>query len=142
MGLRWTGRDIAIGEGRAARGFTLLEVIIVLTVVAILVSIAIPAYQRVILRAREAVLKQNLHLLRSQIEEFAADYGRYPESLQELVEKGYLRELPLDPITGSRETWVPVPEDQPLSVEGKAGIKDVKSGAEGISSEGTPYSDW
>lgn len=120
----------------------MLEVIIVLTVVAILVSIAIPAYQRVILRAREAVLKQNLHLLRRQIEEFAADYGRYPESLQELVEKGYLRELPLDPITGSRETWVPVPEDQPLSVEGKAGIKDVKSGAEGISSEGTPYSEW
>jgi general secretion pathway protein G len=63
-------------------------------------------------------------------------------SLQELVEKGYLRELPLDPITGSRETWVPVPEDQPLSVEGKAGVKDVKSGAEGLSSEGTPYSEW
>ncbi len=136
------GRDIASGEPRPARGFTLLEVIVVLTVVAILVSIAIPAYQRVILRAREAVLKQNLHLLRTQIEEFAADYGRYPESLQELVEKGYLRELPLDPITGSRETWVPVPEDQPLSVEGKAGVKDVKSGAEGVSSEGTPYSDW
>ncbi|MCS6818059.1 MAG: prepilin-type N-terminal cleavage/methylation domain-containing protein [Blastocatellia bacterium] len=136
------GRDIAIGEARTPRGFTLLEVIIVLTVVAILVSVAIPAYQRVILRAREAVLKQNLHLLRSQIEEFAADYGRYPESLQELVEKGYLRELPLDPITGSRETWVPVPEDQPLSVEGKVGIRDVKSGAEGLSSEGTPYSEW
>ncbi len=136
------GRDIASGEPRPARGFTLLEVIVVLTVVAILVSIAIPAYQRVILRAREAVLKQNLHLLRTQIEEFAADYGRYPESLQELVERGYLRELPLDPITGSRETWVPVPEDQPLSVEGKAGVKDVKSGAEGVSSEGTPYSDW
>jgi len=123
-------------------GFTLLEIIIVLTIIAILVSLAIPAYQAVLLRAKESVLKTNLHSMRRQIEEFAADRGRYPESLQELVEKGYLREIPLDPITNSRETWVTVEEEQALSGDEKPGIKDVKSGAEGVSSEGTPYSDW
>lgn len=131
-------------SGNHARGFTLLEVIIVLTIIAIIVSLAIPAYQTVILRAKESVLKQNLHLMRRQIEAFAADRGRYPESLQELVEKGYLREIPLDPITGSRETWETVQEDQPFSgdPEQRPGIKDVKSGAKTVSSEGTPYNEW
>lgn len=127
-----------------ARGFTLLEIIIVLTIIAIIVSLAIPAYQAVILRAKESVLKQNLHLMRRQIEAFAADRGRYPQSLQELVEKGYLREIPLDPITGSRETWETIQEDQPFSgdPEQQPGIKDVKSGAKTVSSEGTPYNEW
>lgn len=127
-----------------ARGFTLLEVIIVLTIIAIIVSLAIPAYQTVILRAKESVLKQNLHLMRRQIEAFAADRGRYPQSLQELVEKGYLREIPLDPITGSRETWETIQEDQSFSgdPEQQPGIKDVKSGAKTVSSEGTPYNEW
>jgi general secretion pathway protein G len=125
-------------------GFTLLEVIIVLTIIAIIVSLAIPAYQTIILRAKESVLKQNLHLLRRQIEAFAADRGRYPQSLQELVEKGYLREIPLDPITGSRDTWETIQEDQPFSgdPEQQPGIKDVKSGAKTTSSEGTPYNEW
>lgn len=127
-----------------ARGFTLLEIIIVLTIIAIIVSLAIPAYQAVILRAKESVLKQNLHLMRRQIEAFAADRGRYPQSLQELVERGYLREIPLDPITGSRDTWETIQEDQPLSgdPQQQPGIKDVKSGAKTVSSEGTPYNEW
>jgi general secretion pathway protein G len=147
LGFRVSGSEFRVTnpESRAPNpetGFTLLEVIIVLTVLAIIVSIAIPAYQAVILRSRESVLKQNLYQVRHQIEQFAADRGRYPESLQELVEKGYLREIPLDPISNSRETWETVQEDQPLTGEGPGGVKDVKSGAEGTSSEGTPYKEW
>ncbi len=131
------------GRSLASRGFTLLEMIIVLMIVTILLSIAIPAYQTVVHRARETVLKQNLYLMRRQIEQFAADQGRYPQSLQELVERGYLREIPIDPITGSRETWQEIREENPtLGTEGQPGIIDVKSGAEGESTEGTPYSEW
>lgn len=129
------------GSDSLQRGFTLLELIIVLTIITILLSVGIPAYQAIIVRARESVLKQNLYLLRRQIQTFAADQGRYPQSLQELVDRGYLRELPLDPITDSRETWQEIKEEGE-SLGEQPGVVDVKSGAEGISSEGTPYSEW
>lgn len=124
------------------RGFTLLELIIVLVVISVLLSVAIPRYQETIRAAKESVLKQNLYLMRRQIEAFAADNGRYPESLQQLVDKGYLRELPLDPITDSRETWQEIREDSTgLSPTSQPGIVDVRSGAEGESLEGKPYSE-
>jgi general secretion pathway protein G len=125
------------------RGFTLLELIIVLAIITVLLSIAIPTYQVVIHRARETVLKQNLYLMRRQIEQFAADQGYYPASLQQLVEKAYLKEIPLDPLTDSRETWMEIQEEgSPLSPSDQPGIVDVKSGAEGLSTEDTPYSEW
>lgn len=124
-----------------ARGFTLLELIIVLTIITVLLSVAIPSYRAIVIRARESVLKQNLYLMRHQIEEFAADRGRYPQSLQELVETGYLREIPMDPISNSRETWQEVKEENPALNPDKPGIKDVKSGAEGQSTEGKSYSE-
>lgn len=128
---------------RSPGGFTLLELIIVLAIITILLSIAIPAFQMVIYRAEETVLKQNLYLMRRQIEQFAADRERYPRSLQELVDEGYLREIPVDPITNSTETWQEIGEEgPPLGGENQPGIKDVKSGAEGESTDGTPYSEW
>ena len=124
-------------------GFTLLELIIVLAIITILLSVAIPTYQTIIYRARETVLKQNLYMMRRQIEEFAADQGRYPQSLQELVERRYLKEIPIDSITDSRETWQEIREENPtLSTDNQPGIVDVKSGAEGESSDGKPYSEW
>lgn len=125
----------------SSRGFTLLELIIVLAIVTILLSVGIPAYQAIVYRARESVLKQNLYLMRRQIETFAADQGRYPQSLQELVDRDYLREIPLDPITDSRETWQEIREEGDALGE-QPGVVDVKSGAEGESTEGTPYSEW
>jgi general secretion pathway protein G len=130
-----------LGFPRRGRGFTLLELIIVLAVITILLSVGIPAYQAIVYRARESVLKQNLYLMRRQIETFAADQGRYPQSLQELVDRDYLREIPLDPITDSRERWQEVREEGETLGE-NAGVVDVKSGAEGESTEGTPYSEW
>jgi general secretion pathway protein G len=120
----------------------LIELIIVLTVIAILVSVAIPRYLAIIQHSRESILKHNLHLMRRQIEAFAADNGRYPQSIQELVDKGYLREIPKDPITDSTETWVEVREEGTPLGEDQPGTIDVKSGAEGESSQGTPYSEW
>jgi general secretion pathway protein G len=124
----------------------LLELIIVLAIISILLSIAIPTYQAIILRARESVLKQNLYLMRRQIEAFAADQGRYPGSLQELVDRGYLKEIPLDPITDSRETWQEIREETTslgTGANSQPGLWNVKSGAEGQSTEeGKPYSEW
>lgn len=125
----------------SGRGFTLLELIIVLAVISILLMVSVPTYQVVIHRARETVLKRNLSLIRRQLGQFAIDQGRYPESLQELVDRGYFSELPLDPMTDSHETWQEVREEGDYSVD-QPGVADVKSGAMGESTEGTPYSEW
>jgi general secretion pathway protein G len=128
---------------RSSSGFTLLELVIVLAIISILLSVAIPTYQAIVHRARESVLKQNLYTMRRQIEAFAADQGRYPQSLQEMVDRGYLKEIPLDPITDSRETWQEVKEQPPtLGTDNQPGIVDIKSGAEGQSTEEKPYNEW
>jgi general secretion pathway protein G len=127
---------------KSARGFTLIELMIVISIILILISIAVPIYSQSVLRAREAVLKDNLQTMRSLIQQFTLDKQRAPQSLQDLVSSGYLRELPAD-ITGSRETWVEVQEDTLLSVDQQQpGIVDVHSGSELVSSEGTAYSSW
>jgi len=124
-------------------GFSLLEMMMVVTVILILASISTPFYRTAVIRAREAVLRQHLFTLRNLIDEFTRDHGRAPSSLDEIVEKGYLTRLPTDPFTGSNETWVETKEDQPLSPSQKTlGIVDVHSGSDEISLEGTPYNTW
>ncbi len=124
-------------------GFSLLEMMIVLTIIAILASISIPMYQVTLLRSREAVLKSNLHSLRSVIDQYTADKKIAPQSLEDLVDAGYLREVPQDPITDSSTTWQVEFGSTALVVDQlDTGIVDVRSGSSAVSSEGTPYSDW
>lgn len=114
---------------------------IVISIIIILAAIALPQYQRTIMAAREAVLRDNLFKLRSLIDQYAADKGELPQSLEELVSSGYLRELPVDPFTGEKD-WVATTGDDPNSADGAQGVIDVHSNSGDISSEGTPYSDW
>lgn len=124
-------------------GFTLLELMIVLTIIGILVGIAIPMYQSMILRSKEAVLKANLHALRETIDQYTADKKKAPLSLEDLVDAGYFREIPEDPITQSADTWEVV-TDTTLAApdQSESGITDVKSGSTAQSSEGTAYNTW
>ena len=125
------------------KGFTLLELMIVLVIIAILAAIAIPMYQAVVLRSKETVLKDNLHTLRTTIDQYTADKKKAPQTLQDLVDGGYYREIPIDPITNSRDTWETVTDTTISSPDQtESGITDVHSGATGISSEGTAYNTW
>ena len=135
----------------AGRGFTLLELIIVVSIVGILATIALPALKDVPRRAAEAVLKSNLRTFRDVIDQFHGDKGFYPPSLEALVDEGYLRSMPRDPITQSSETWQVVyeeidPEELPaetdLPEDFQPGVIDVHSGSELLSLNGTPYSEW
>ncbi|BFG79478.1 prepilin-type N-terminal cleavage/methylation domain-containing protein [Paraburkholderia terrae] len=120
---------------RAAKGFTLIELLIVLSVIALMLTIALPNYFHSIDASKEKILAQNLLATRDAIDRFYGDTGRYPDSLEELVEKHYLRSLPIDPITDSATTWHIVPPDEPFP--GK--VYDIKSGAQGADSNGKPY---
>jgi general secretion pathway protein G len=124
-------------------GFSLLEMMMVVTLILIIASIATPIYRTAVLRAREAVLRDDLYTLRFLIDRFTADNGRSPVHLNEIVEKGYLGRLPTDPFTGSNETWQEVQEKAPPSPTQKyLGIEDVHSRSDDLSLEGTPYSSW
>ena len=124
-------------------GFTMIELMIVMTVVTILVSVAVPFYQKSIIRSKESVLRNNLFTLRTVIDEFTMDKGKAPQTLQDLVSEGYLRGVPVDPITGSDQDWKVVMEDAMTSVsQSEPGIFDVRSGSDKTSLEGTPYSEW
>lgn len=129
--------------GRLRRAFTLVEMIIVMTIVSILVSMAVPMYQKSILRTRESVLRNNLFTLRQVIDEYTYDKQKAPQSLQDLVTDGYLRQIPEDPIAGSNQTWKVIMEDALTSVnQTEPGIFDVRSGSDKTSLEGTPYAEW
>ena len=124
-------------------GFSLLELIVVMAVLGILVAFALPAYQDATTRAREAVLKEDLQRMREALEQYLTDKGAYPEALEDLVEFGYLRQIPVDPITRSAETWeteiapwMMVDQGQP------AGIWNLWSGSDDESLDGTPYREW
>src|SRR5690349_9966896 len=127
-----------------SRGFTLIEMLIVIGLVMILVAIAVPNYQRSIMRAKESVLKQDLFQLRSLISQYTLDKQKAPQSLDDLATAGYIKLIPADPFTGRNDTWTVDQEDYALSVDQQdtGGIKDVHSGSDAISSDGTPYSSW
>jgi general secretion pathway protein G len=120
------------------RGFTLIELLAVMAIIATLLTIAVPRYFRSLQRSREAVLQQDLTALREAIDKFYGDTGKYPPALAVLVEKRYLRAIPVDPIAKATDKWVVVNADDPED----NGIKDVHSGAEGTGENGVPYAAW
>jgi general secretion pathway protein G len=128
---------------KRSRGFTLIEMLIVISIVLILLSFAIPSYNRSIVRAKESVLKQNLFTLRSVISQYTLDKQKAPQSLDDLVTAGYLKQIPTDPMTTNNSSWTVDQEDALLSVDQTdLGIDDVHSGSTQISSDGTPYNTW
>jgi general secretion pathway protein G len=123
-------------------GFTLIEMMIVMAIVVILIGIAVPYYQKSILRARESVLHNNLFTLRQVIDEYSYDRQKAPQSLRDLVSDGYLRKVPLDPMTG-QDNWVTIMEDPNASAsQNEPGIFDVHSASDKTSLDGTPYAEW
>lgn len=120
------------------RGFTLIELLVVMTIISLLLTIAVPRYFGNIDRTKESVLRENLATIRESLDKFYADTGKYPASVEELVNLRYLRKVPIDPVTDSDNTWIVIPPADPQ----KGGVYDVKSGARGKARDGTLYSDW
>jgi len=128
---------------RREAGFTMVELMIVMAIIVILVSLAIPQYQKAIIRAKESVLHNNLFTLRNMIDEYTYDKKKAPQSLQDLVAAGYLREIPIDPITGSNQTWRTITEDMLQAVDQtEPGIYDVQSGSDKTGLDGRPYAEY
>ena len=131
------------GRLKRLRGFTFVELMVVITIIVILITMAIPIYNRSIVRAKESVLKNNLFTMRTCIDNYTYDKQKAPQSLQELVTEGYLQKVPIDPMTASNQTWRTIMEDASQSVnQSEPGIFDVKSGSDKMSPNGTAYSDW
>ena len=127
----WMGR-------RRIGGFTLIELLVVMAIIAVLLSIAVPRYMGNVAKANEAVLRENLFSVRDVLDKFHADTGRYPETLDDLVTKKYLRKLPMDPVTGSTDSWVIVPPENRQN----GGVYNIHSGAPGKARDGSLYAEW
>ncbi len=123
---------------RKLTGFTLIELLVVMAIIAMLLSIASPRYFRSVDRSKEAVLRENLSMTRHALDKYFGDNGKYPDTLDDLVTKKYLRSLPLDPVSGSSTAWIIVPPDIPE----KGGVYDIKSSAPGNGLDGSAYKDW
>ena len=125
------------------QGFTLIELIIVMAIIGILVVIAIPNYTRAVQRAKEAVLKEDLHTMRTAIDSYTVDKEKAPQGLEDLVQAGYLKTVPIDPITGHNDTWITGQSDTLTDInETQGGIDDVHSGAQNLAADGTSYNTW
>jgi general secretion pathway protein G len=128
---------------RAWRGFTLIELMVVMAIISVLLAIAVPVYNKSVIRAKESVLRSNLFTMRNMIDEYTIDKQKAPESIQELVTDGYLRQIPQDPMTTSDQTWRVIMEETPAAGSSSApGVFDVKSGSDKRALDGTNYSDW
>jgi len=132
----------------ACRGFTLIELMIVVSIIGILAAIAVPNYQWSVIKAKEAVLREALYNFRTTFDQYYADQGKYPDSLDDLKQKGYLRGIPKDPFTGKEDTWVTVEPPPPQGNSGSAApadpgkVYDVHSGSNLVGTNGTPYNEW
>jgi general secretion pathway protein G len=126
------------GEG----GFTLIELMTVIAIMGVLVAIALPNYKASILQSKEAVLKEDITRLRSLLDQYQADRGHYPESLEKLVEDGYLRDLPIDPMTGMKDWEIVMEDPDPSDPSATPGVYSVKSSSTGSSLSGKPYNEW
>ena len=134
-----TGRN----RFRRLRGFTFVELMVVITIIVLLISMAVPIYNKTILRAKESVLMSNLNSLRVVIDNYTYDKQKAPQSLEDLVREGYFKAVPYDPMTGSNSTWRTIMEEASQSVnQSEPGIFDVKSGSDKIGLDGRPYSEW
>ncbi|MFN0280203.1 MAG: type II secretion system protein [Pyrinomonadaceae bacterium] len=142
-GVEEEGREIRIPHSafRIQKGFSLLELMIAMFIMIILLSVAVPTYQRSVRHAREIVLKENLWQMRRSIDQFTADKGKLPKSIDDLVGAKYLNEKPIDPIRDETE-WEEVQGEDPNSQDAESGLINVKSLAEGVDSEGKPYSEY
>ncbi len=123
---------------RRNRGFTLIELLVVMSIVALLVSIAVPRYFGGLEKAKEAALRQTLAVTRDALDKYYSDNGKFPDTLDALVSKRYLRSLPIDPLTESSSTWTMVAPDDPA----KGGVNDIRSGADGVGRDGKPFREW
>ena len=131
------------GLMRKLQGFTLIELMVVISIILILVAIAVPMYEASVVRAKEAVLRQDLKTMRDQIDNYTMDKEKAPQALQDLVDAGYLRKFPKDPFTGSTDTWQVENSDTLISLDQtEPGISDVHSGSNLVGSDGTAYSSW
>jgi general secretion pathway protein G len=134
----------SIRAGRKGeRGFTLVELMIVMTIIGILAAIAIPSYIRAVQKAKEAVLREDLHTMRTAIDSYTVDKEKAPDTLDDLVQAGYLKTIPKDPMTSSTDTWITNQSDTMTDInETQGGMDDVHSGSEGLASDGTTYNTW
>lgn len=132
------GNLMRAGEFMRHKGFTLIELMVVLSIVALLLTLAVPRYFNSVEKAKEATLRQDLRTMRDAIDRFHGDHDRYPESLDELATRKYLRAVPPDPITEQATSWIVVPPDG--SAQG--GVYDIRSGAPGTARDGSAYADW
>ena len=137
----WTVPLIGSGDrpDRGQGGFTLIEMMIVISLIGILATIAMPNFQKSVIRAREASLRRTLFIMRDVIDQYYADHGRYPDSLDNLKDEKYIRDVPKDPFTLSASTWILIP---PEGNDAEGGVYDIHSGTNLVSLEGTPYNEW